>query len=482
MKNLGFCLTLVFVLWEFANQAFAQERATGEKESPQELLPKIRLFADNLIEHGRDRYGPKHTPLFVGQLDVERKTIPPADTKLYFTGKWTGTSGPTTSNLQYDNGLLRLLYGLTRITSEKRYALAADEYLRNPMRVTAEGEHIVVELNGETVVDVDGKSHPEILKRYSRGPVGFQNHGTPVSFRNIRVADLTKDRTERTKGKRGSAVPSTCPAKLKSTIPSRSTPTVAKAGQQCKDYLHAKPEDMQWFREARFGLPQSARFHQAKHNNLVAILDQRRLRQGPVRSFSGGGFQILVAEFSGGFLSVSGRSDYKTAFLGRDRAYVWPTCYPAKESDYDSSRVLGPGIGAERFLTRFRAAAVFLLFVHYCQFSPKGGGPLLTAEVCFEPICNSAMSHMVVFYRRLGSSDWIVIWRSPFSRWSNSRRTFQSGGGILTICSADKPPFSLHLPRFTGPCYVPAIPGALELAEIRTVSPESEESTQGLCP
>jgi len=35
-----------------------------------------------------------------------------------------------------------------------------------------------------------------------------------------------------------------------------------------------------------------------------------------------------------------------------------------------------------------------------------------------------------LFYRRLGSSDWIVNWRSPFSRWSNSRRTFQSGGGI----------------------------------------------------
>lgn len=62
----------------------------------------------------------------------------------------------------------------------------------NHMRVTALGDHITVELNGEKIVDADGRSHPEILKRSPRGPVGLQNHGTPLEFRNIKFADLSK--------------------------------------------------------------------------------------------------------------------------------------------------------------------------------------------------------------------------------------------------------------------------------------------------
>jgi len=92
-------------------------------------LPQIRRFADNLIEHARDRYGPKHTPLFVCQLDVDAKTLPPADTRLYASSN-RGGAGPHMNNLQFDSGRLRLLYALTEVTGEKRYAEAADEYLR----------------------------------------------------------------------------------------------------------------------------------------------------------------------------------------------------------------------------------------------------------------------------------------------------------------------------------------------------------------
>lgn len=53
--------------------ALAQDTAmTGET-----VLPTIRTFADNLIAHARDRYGPKHTPFFMSQLDIKSKTIPP---------------------------------------------------------------------------------------------------------------------------------------------------------------------------------------------------------------------------------------------------------------------------------------------------------------------------------------------------------------------------------------------------------------------
>ncbi len=91
-------------------------------------LPCIRRFADNLIEHARDRYGPKHTPLFVCQLDVEKRSLPPADTHLYASSN-RGGAGPEMNNLQFDSGRLRLLYALSKITGEARYARAADEYL-----------------------------------------------------------------------------------------------------------------------------------------------------------------------------------------------------------------------------------------------------------------------------------------------------------------------------------------------------------------
>lgn len=48
-----------------------------------EMLTSLRAFADNLIEEARDRYGPKETPLFVSQFDIDTGELPPADSKLY---------------------------------------------------------------------------------------------------------------------------------------------------------------------------------------------------------------------------------------------------------------------------------------------------------------------------------------------------------------------------------------------------------------
>lgn len=88
----------------------------------------VRTFADNLIEHARDHYGPKQTPLFVSQLDIKTRTLLPAASKLYISDQ-RGGAGPTTNNLQFDTGLLRLLYALSKVTGDSKYAAAADEYL-----------------------------------------------------------------------------------------------------------------------------------------------------------------------------------------------------------------------------------------------------------------------------------------------------------------------------------------------------------------
>ena len=43
----------------------------------------------------------------------------------------------------------------------------------NRMRVMADGSHVVIWINGERLVDANGQSHPEILKRSPAGAIGL---------------------------------------------------------------------------------------------------------------------------------------------------------------------------------------------------------------------------------------------------------------------------------------------------------------------
>jgi hypothetical protein len=92
------------------------------------ITEDLRRFADLIVAHGRDQYGPQHTPLFVSQFDIQTRRIPPADTELYGQG-YRGGAGPTMNNLQFDSGLIRLLDGLSRLTGDAKYRRAVDEYL-----------------------------------------------------------------------------------------------------------------------------------------------------------------------------------------------------------------------------------------------------------------------------------------------------------------------------------------------------------------
>ena len=41
-----------------------------------EIIDAVTRFADTVVEHGRDRYGEKHTPLFVDVLNVDTLKSP----------------------------------------------------------------------------------------------------------------------------------------------------------------------------------------------------------------------------------------------------------------------------------------------------------------------------------------------------------------------------------------------------------------------
>lgn len=79
----------------------------------------------------------------------------------------------------------------------KRVSKPAGEW--NHMRVTIVADDIQVIMNGEVIVDTDKGEHPEIAAKSPRGFIGFQNYGEKVQFRNVRLADIAKEREIRSR-------------------------------------------------------------------------------------------------------------------------------------------------------------------------------------------------------------------------------------------------------------------------------------------
>lgn len=69
----------------------------------------------------------------------------------------------------------------------KRVAKAAGEW--NTMIVTVQGGKVVVKLN-DTVVNELPLDHPKIKDRPASGYIGFQDHGLPLSLKNIKLRKL----------------------------------------------------------------------------------------------------------------------------------------------------------------------------------------------------------------------------------------------------------------------------------------------------
>ena len=61
------------------------------------------------------------------------------------------------------------------------YTFKPDQW--NNLQVTAEGDHLVVVLNGETTVDVHDA-------RFAEGHIRLQYQQYPISFRNIKLRTL----------------------------------------------------------------------------------------------------------------------------------------------------------------------------------------------------------------------------------------------------------------------------------------------------
>lgn len=113
-------------------------------------LESARRFADTVLEHGRDTYGRRHSPLFVDGLQVE--TLEPV--------RWK-KSGQTwvLCNFASQQALLRSLDGLTALTGDARYREAAEAatreallHLRSRNGILFWGGHVAWDLDQDRAV------------------------------------------------------------------------------------------------------------------------------------------------------------------------------------------------------------------------------------------------------------------------------------------------------------------------------------------
>jgi pectate lyase len=118
--------------------------------SSKQYIEAVRSFADTVLEHGRDVYGERKTPLFVDGLHA--RTLEPV--------RWK-CRGQTwvLSNFASQQPLLRVLDGLMALTGEQKYRQAAEDaarhalqHLRTPNGLLYWGGHFAWDLEQEKPV------------------------------------------------------------------------------------------------------------------------------------------------------------------------------------------------------------------------------------------------------------------------------------------------------------------------------------------
>src|SRR5688572_7301174 len=97
-----------------------------------DFLQIVRRYADTMIAHGRDVYGPQKSKLLLSALDryalapLEVRPAPPGGIRRGDRpGRaWVEMNG---ANPMLDQNLLRVFYTLSELTGDPRYAKVADE-------------------------------------------------------------------------------------------------------------------------------------------------------------------------------------------------------------------------------------------------------------------------------------------------------------------------------------------------------------------
>jgi pectate lyase len=116
---------------------------------PLDYLSVVRQFADNVLEHGRDRYGEVHSPLFVDGMN----------TRTHEPVRWEheGESW-ILSNFASQQNLIRVLDALTNLTDVPKYRDAAVEATQYMYRHHADQQGLL-HWGGHQFVDLQTMQH-----------------------------------------------------------------------------------------------------------------------------------------------------------------------------------------------------------------------------------------------------------------------------------------------------------------------------------
>ena len=99
-------------------------------------LDKVRTTLDNLIDHGRDRYGTEHSPLFAAILHQDSLECPqtppdyPTDPVRLDPGRYKNRRAPGGGDVYFDQATLKSMDLMTQLTGDPRYRKAALDALR----------------------------------------------------------------------------------------------------------------------------------------------------------------------------------------------------------------------------------------------------------------------------------------------------------------------------------------------------------------
>ena len=183
--------------------ATALATLTGAAPDPPadtDRLGVLRQFAETVLEHGRDSYGEKHTPLISDLLEVDTLKAPE---RMYIHR--LGGPGPRSkqpfqpvisSNLAYQGNLMRFLVGLSNLTGDEKYKEAYQDGLRYhfehyavPNGLLRMGHHQWINLNTDRYDGNDwpaGGSGHEMKRDYPYYPIFWETD--PVATRRMLAA------------------------------------------------------------------------------------------------------------------------------------------------------------------------------------------------------------------------------------------------------------------------------------------------------
>jgi pectate lyase len=112
-----------------------------DPETARRFVNSVRVFADNVLERCRDRYGTRETPLLADAICPE-------------TGEPRKWEGHILSNLACQQNFLRTLDGLSALTKEKRLRNRAQEWIAYALKVLQDPASGMLYWGGHTSYDL----------------------------------------------------------------------------------------------------------------------------------------------------------------------------------------------------------------------------------------------------------------------------------------------------------------------------------------